>query len=293
MEELSGRCAVVTGAASGIGRALAGRFAAEGMKVVLADVEKGPLEEAAAALSAQTEALAVPTDVSDGTQVDALAGAAEDAFGPVHVLCNNAGVATGGLIHDLTTEDWEWVLGVNLWGVIHGLRAFLPGMLTHGEPGHVVNTASMAGLVTGPMMAPYGASKFAVVAISEALYHEQRMTGSRIGVSVLCPGWVRTRIDESARNRPGSLAESRPPADDARAELMRQLLASGMSPDDVAARVHEAIVEDRFWVLTHPDMLGGVEARMRSVLDGINPELRLGLAAAPPPPPPDRSQPAV
>jgi len=283
MDELGGRTAVVTGAASGNGRALAGRFATEGMRVVLADIEKDALDTAAGELRAGgAEVLAVPTDVSDGDQVDALAAVAADAFGPVHVLCNNAGVATGGLISDLRTSDWAWVLGVNLWGVIHGLRAFLPGMLEHGEPGHVINTASMAGLVAGPFMAPYGASKFAVVAISESLHHELRMTGSRIGVSVLCPGWVNTRINESDRNRPDTLAGGRPAATDGAASVLSQMLASGMAPDDVAGKVHDAIREERFWVLTHPEMLPGVEDRMRTILEQSNPELRLGLLGAQP-----------
>ena len=281
MEHLSGKVAVVTGAASGIGAALAGRFASEGMRVVLADVETGPLQEAADKLAADgAEVLAVPTDVSRGNDVDRLAAAAADAFGPVHMLCNNAGVGAGGLLADLTTEDWEWVLGGNLWGVIHGLRAFLPGMLTHGEPGHIVNTASLAGLVSAPMMGPYGASKFAVVGISEALYHELQLTGSRIGASVLCPGWVNTQIYASERNRPtgmGSANAGLGVDGDPRAEMLRQILASGMAPDAVADLVLEAIRDGRFYVLTHPEMTPAVESRMRGILDGHNPKLSLAL----------------
>jgi NAD(P)-dependent dehydrogenase (short-subunit alcohol dehydrogenase family) len=281
MDELDGKVAVVTGAASGIGAALAGRFASEGMRVVLADVEVGPLQEAADELAADgAEVLAVPTDVSRGNDVDRLAAAAADAFGPVHVLCNNAGVGAGGLLADLTTEDWEWVLGVNLWGVIHGLRAFLPGMLAHGEPGHIVNTASLAGLVSAPMMGPYGASKFAVVGISEALYHELQLTGSRIGASVLCPGWVNTQIYASERNRPagmGSATAGLGVDGDPRAEMLRAVLASGMAPDAVADLVLGAIRDGRFYVLTHPEMTPAVEARMRGILDGHNPKLTLAL----------------
>lgn len=281
MEELDGKVAVVTGAASGIGAALAGRFVSEGMRVVLADVEIGPLQEAADKLAADgADVLAVPTDVSRGDDVDRLAAAAAEAFGPVHVLCNNAGVGAGGLLADLTTEDWEWVLGVNLWGVIHGLRAFLPGMLAHGEPGHVVNTASLAGLVSAPMMGPYGASKFAVVGISEALYHELQLTGSRIGASVLCPGWVNTQIHASERNRPAGLGGANAGLGvdgDPRAEMLRAILASGMAPDAVADLVLGAIRDGRFYVLTHPEMTPAVEVRMRGILDGHNPKLSLAL----------------
>lgn len=281
MEELDGKVAVVTGAASGIGAALAGRFASEGMRVVLADVEVGPLQDAADKLAADgAEVLAVPTDVSRGDNVDRLANAAVEAFGPVHVLCNNAGVGAGGLLSDLTTEDWEWVLGVNLWGVIHGIRAFLPGMLAHGEVGHIVNTASLAGLVSAPMMGPYGASKFAVVGISEALYHELQLTGSRIGASVLCPGWVNTQIHASERNRPagsGSTDAGLGAAGDPRAEMLRSILASGMAPDAVADLVLGAIRDGRFYVLTHPEMTPAVESRMRGILNGDNPKLSLAI----------------
>lgn len=281
MEELDGKVAVVTGAASGIGAALAGRFASEGMRVVLADVEVGPLQDAADKLAADgAEVLAVPTDVSRGDDVDRLANAAVEAFGPVHVLCNNAGVGAGGLLSDLTTEDWEWVLGVNLWGVIHGIRAFLPGMLAHGEVGHIVNTASLAGLVSAPMMGPYGASKFAVVGISEALYHELQLTGSRIGASVLCPGWVNTQIHASERNRPagsGSTDAGLGAAGDPRAEMLRSILASGMAPDAVADLVLGAIRDGRFYVLTHPEMTPAVESRMRGILNGDNPKLSLAI----------------
>lgn len=273
MKDFAGRTAVVTGGASGIGLALCRRSAAAGMRVVMADIEKGALEEAAEGLRAGgTEVLDVVVDVSDASQVEDLARTVADAFGPVHLLCNNAGVAAGGLISELSLEDWRWVLGVNLFGVVHGLRAFLPGMLAHGQDAHIVNTASLAGLVSPPLMSPYSASKFAVVAVSESLYHELNMTGARVKVSVLCPGWVNTRIHEASRNRPAGLGgDTTREADDNRMQLMAQVIASGLPPEQVADKVFEAVTEERLYVVTHPDMLGGVETRMRTILDGENP----------------------
>lgn len=274
MNELNGRSAVVTGAASGIGRAMAERFAGAGMRVVMADVEETALLAAAGELTAGgADVLPVVTDVSDGESVDALAKAAEAAYGPVHLLCNNAGVGAGGLLSELTTADWEWVLGVNLWGVIHGIRAFLPGMLAHGEPSHVVNTASLAGHVAGPFMAPYSASKFAVVAISETLHHELAMSGAAVGVSVLCPGWVRTNIHRSARNRPERQGGPGT-ADDPGAALLAGVLEAGLAPARVAELVESAVREGRFYVFTHPELMPAVAARSERILAGENPSLQ-------------------
>jgi NAD(P)-dependent dehydrogenase (short-subunit alcohol dehydrogenase family) len=273
MQALRDKVAVVTGAASGIGRALAGAFAAEGMRVVLADVEATALDEAAHAIArggAQT--IAVPTDVSKGEQVEALAVAAERAFGAVHVVCNNAGVAVSGLSWMQTIADWEWVLGVNLWGVIHGVRAFMPRLLGAGE-GHVVNTASMAGLLSAAGMAIYDVTKHGVVTLSESLYHELRMLGSPIGVSVLCPGFVSTRIMDSARNRPAALADTLPPmpGSEQLEEVARGLVAGGMPPERVASLVVDAIRAGRFWILPHPEWKPAVRTRLEDVLEERNP----------------------
>jgi NAD(P)-dependent dehydrogenase (short-subunit alcohol dehydrogenase family) len=280
MVELRGKVAVVTGAASGIGRALASRFAAEGMAVVLADVEGPALEAAAAELGAQgARAIAVPTDVSSAEQVDALARRAIAELGAVHVVCNNAGVALSGPLWEASLDDWRWVLGVNLWGVIHGVRTFVPILLEQGGFGHVVNTASMSGLVCLPQMGVYNSSKHAVVAISETLHHELAERGSEIGVSVLCPGYVATRIIDSARNRPGrdaSPAAAAPIAtaaetEERRAATRAALQAIGRKPEQVADQVLAAIRERRFYVLTHPERKDGIRIRMDAILAETDP----------------------
>ena len=233
MKDLSGKVAVVTGGASGIGRALAERFVAEGMRLVLADIEEKALAGAAEELGAAgATVVPVVTDVSKEASVMALADRAYAELGAVHVLCNNAGVATGGLSWELTEADWQWTLGVNLWGVIHGVRAFVPRMIAGGDDGHVVNTASMAGLLSAPFMGPYNASKFAVVTISEVLHHELAMTGAKVKVSVLCPGFVATQIGESDRNRPDELrdASQLDPAMEQFRGVFMQMLASGLPP---------------------------------------------------------------
>jgi NAD(P)-dependent dehydrogenase (short-subunit alcohol dehydrogenase family) len=266
METLSGRVAVVTGGASGIGRALAEAFVAEGMQVVIADVEAEVLHLAADELGVA----GVVTDVSDAASVRRLADETVDRFGAVNVLCNNAGVGGGGFIEDLSLADWQWVLGVNLMGVVHGIDAFLPHLIASGD-GHIVNTASLAGLVAGPGMGPYSASKFAVVAISETLRTEMALRERRVGVSVLCPGWVRTNIFTSQRNRPEALrVEGRAPLGDARGrneEIIRIVEEQAIDPADVAGEVLDALRTDRFWVITHPHMLDAVEARHSALID--------------------------
>lgn len=283
MEDLRGKVAVVTGGASGIGFALAQRFASEGMKLALADVEPGPLEEATGKLEAQgAEVLALPTDVSDGAQMDALGERVFDRFGSVHVVCNNAGVGGGGPLWELTTADWEFVLGPNLWGVIHGVRVFA-GHLVEQDEGHIVNTASMAGLISVPGMGPYNVSKHAVVTLSETLHGELVARGSRVGVSVLCPGFVRTRIFESQRHRPDDWEQRPAPIDEESRELreqvMSQIVARAMPPEKVADQVLDAVKQKRFYILTH----GGadaVEARMRAIIDGESPAVPQAAAFA-------------
>jgi NAD(P)-dependent dehydrogenase (short-subunit alcohol dehydrogenase family) len=274
MQELDGRVAVVTGGASGIGFALARRFASEGMRVVLGDVEEPALTAAIDELTdGGADAIGVPTDVTDAEQVEELARAAERRFGAIHIACNNAGVGAGGLSWETPLETWQWVIGVNLWGVIHGIRAFVPRIIEQSE-GHVVNTASVAGLVAAPFMGPYNASKHAVVAISETLHHELALMAPHVKVSVLCPAWVNTRIGESERNRPAVFAVERDEQESVMQSALTGFLANGLDPAAVADRVLEAVRADRFWILTHDkedSWMDAVRGRARSVEEGVNP----------------------
>ncbi len=277
MRQLEGKVAVITGAASGIGRALALRFAAERMKLALADVEPEPLEAVRSALAnAGADVVAVRTDVSRGDEVEELARRTFEAFGTAHVVCNNAGVGLGGRAWEIAPADWSWIVGVNMWGVVHGIRSFVPRMIEQGE-GHVVNTASVAGLLSAPGMAAYSATKQAVIAISECLHHDLALaTGGNVRVSVLCPAWVKTNIADSERNRPLPADDEPARAISARErrikERTRATVAAGMPPEEVADMVLRAIVEERFWVLTHPQTKSAIEARMRGILDETNPD---------------------
>lgn len=254
MQEFQGRVAVVTGAASGIGRAMASRFASLDMKVVMADVEPGALREAAGALEAGgAEVLAVQTDVSRADSVSELAERTVEAFGAAHVLCNNAGVFAAGASWEAPLSDYEWVFGVNVWGVVHGLRSFIPIMLRQDKPAHVVNTASMAAVTTAPLTAPYYMSKAAVFSLSETLYLEMQRRAAPVGVSVLCPELVSTGIGRAERNRPGHLARKAGEGETEECQVVETALREGMKvgvdPMVLADRAVEAIREDRFYVL--------------------------------------------
>lgn len=275
MKDFKDKVAVVTGGASGIGRGMAERFAAEGMRLVLADVEAPALETAREEISAGgATAIAVRTDVSKHEDIEALAAAAYDRFGAVHILCNNAGVGGGGLTWEQSLEDWQWVLGVNLWGVIHGVRAFVPRMIAGGEEGHIVNTASLAGMLAGPYMGAYNVTKFGVVALSETLHHELTMaSGGKIKVSVLCPGMVATNIGEADRNRPAGRYD-RPAAGTPEAagrEMFMEMLKSGQKPAEVAQKVFDAIINERFYILTHPELNPAIRARMEAIVNDGKP----------------------
>jgi NAD(P)-dependent dehydrogenase (short-subunit alcohol dehydrogenase family) len=277
VDDLAGKVAVVTGAASGIGRAMADRFAGEGMKVVLADVERPVLEQAAAEMAAAGfDVLAVPTDVSVAAEVDALAATTLEHYSDVHLVCNNAGVGSRGLpIAELPRADFEWVMAVNLFGVIHGLQAFLP-RLRANDDGHIVNTASVSGFIHLPRMGPYNASKAAVLALSETLRFELEAEGSHVGVSVLCPSWTRTNISTSDRNRPERFAytvETDKLAEIAEYKARRraQLATLALEPADVAAQVLDAVKANRFYVLTHPESRDVFAERARRIVAGENP----------------------
>lgn len=274
MKELQGKVAVVTGAASGIGRAMAERFAAERMRVVLADIEPEPLRKAAAEMEALgADVIAVDCDVSDAAQVASLAQTAFEAFGHVHLLCNNAGVSGRiGPLWTQTTADWDWVLGVNLRGVIHGIQSFVPRMVERGEEGHVINTAAAAGLVPLLNTGVYNVSNHAVVALSETLHHELALVGAKVKVSVVCPGFVNTRLHESARHRPAAAGEA-PPTDEHWQAELRRAVTGGLPPELVAHRVMEAIHDERLYVLTHPELKAALQRRVGEIIDERNPEL--------------------
>jgi NAD(P)-dependent dehydrogenase (short-subunit alcohol dehydrogenase family) len=280
MKEFRNKVAVITGGASGFGREFANIGARLGMKLVLADVQQDALDQAAAELQAQgAQVLAMRCDVRKAEQVQALADATMEKFGAVHLLFNNAGVGTGGLIWENSEADWEWVLGVNLWGVIHGVRIFTPLMLQTaktepGYQGHIVNTASMAGLLNAPNMGVYNVSKHAVVALSETLYHDLRLVDAPIGASVLCPYFVPTGISQSQRNRPDDVKEEgRPTASQRAAQAVTdKAVSSGkVSAAQVAELTFEAIRDSRFYIYSHPQALGNVQIRMEDIVLQRNP----------------------
>jgi len=280
MENFAGRVAVITGAGSGLGREFANEAARLGMKLVLADVDAHALEQATSALQAAgADVLAMVCDVRKAAHVEELADAAMIRYHGVHLLFNNAGVATSGLVWEYTEADWEWVLGVNLWGVIHGVRVFTPLMLdaARRDPeyeGHIVNIASMAGLLVPPAMGPYNVSKHAVVALSETLYHDLRLVDATVKASVLCPYFVPTAIAHSERHRPGELRHDAPPTPSQQAgrALLEQAVASGtMSAADVARITFDGIRRGDFYIHTHPQALQAVAERMDAVVHGKPP----------------------
>ena len=279
MKEFQGKVAVVTGAASGIGRALAERCAKEEMKVVLADIEEPALMQASRDLAAQgAQVLAVPTDVSQAGEVETLARKAFETYSAVHLLFNNAGVGAGKSAWESSLADWEWVLGVNLWGVIHGIHFFVPRMLEQRSEGHIVNTASMAGLTYGPGQSIYKVSKHGVVSLSETLYYELALRGASLKVSVLCPGLVSTNILDARRNRPArlqdaSVKEPLSPQAEAVVQRFQQAVREAMPPGQVADIVFEAIREERFYILTHPTWKAAIQIRMEDILQERNPTL--------------------
>ena len=282
MQDFTGKVAVITGGAEGIGRAIAERAAAAGMKLVLADIDGVRLDAALADLTGRgADAIGLKVDVSKADQVDALAALAFERFGNVHLLVNNAGVGHNRPVWETTQADWDWVMGVNLYGVINGLRSFIPTMLKHGEPGHIVNTASMAGLLSQPGLAIYNASKHAVVTVSEGLHHDLTLRQSKLRVSVLCPAWVKTRIHQSERNRPaGGPTEpigTLDPVANKVGQAIMNAVENGIPVEEVADAVFDAVAAERFYILTHPAYKGAVKVRMEDILNDRPPTLLSAL----------------
>jgi NAD(P)-dependent dehydrogenase (short-subunit alcohol dehydrogenase family) len=273
VKSLEGKVAVVTGAASGIGLGMTEAFASRGMKVVMADVEEAALlREADRLTRANFEVDPQLVDVSSYESVVQVADAAEARFGNIHVVCNNAGVSGGGgmrPIWDQTPNDWNWVMGVNFWGVVNGLRAFTPRIIAHGEEGHVVNTSSILGLTTGPGSV-YGVSKHAVARLTEGLWYDLKAAGANVGVTLLCPGMIATNIITSARNRPGELTAADDTPDEARraavAAMDARFKADGMAPREVGEKVVQAMLDEQFYLLTHADNMEAAQRRFDAIL---------------------------
>ena len=280
MKNFSGRVAVITGAASGFGKEFALLGASLGMKLVLADVQKESLDATTSELRARgTKVVAQLCDVRKAEQIEALAKAAMESFGAVHLVFNNAGVGAGGLVWESSQADWEWVLGVNLWGVVHGVRIFTPIMLECAKKdpsyeGHIVNTASMAGLLNPPTMGIYNVSKHAVVSLTESLYHDLSLVEAPIGASVLCPYFVQTGISQSHKNRPDDVqTEDKPTVSQqiSQAVLEKAVSSGKVTATEVAQRTFDAIRDGSFYIYSHPGSLGNVQRRMEDILAGRNP----------------------
>lgn len=281
MRHLEGRVAVITGGAGTFGRALAAQFGTAGMAVVLADLHADALGGAVAALRAKgVRAIGVPTDVSQPASVEALAAATIAEFGAVHLVVNNAGVAPLGAAWENTPADWTWAIGVNVLGVVNGVRAFVPRLIEHGGEGHVVNVASVAGLISPPGMALYNATKHAVVAFTESLAHDLARIHAKVGVSLVCPAYFPSGIGESERSRPHELKNANEPSAHQRAlaEVLKKAVHSGkITADQIAMLVLAAVREDRFYVLSHPRILGAVQARLEDVIAQARPRDPLEL----------------
>jgi NAD(P)-dependent dehydrogenase (short-subunit alcohol dehydrogenase family) len=271
MESFRGKTAVITGAGSGLGFALSRALAKEGARLVLADINAADLaavEKELCASGATTTSCV--TDVAWAGSLDTLAAHAQSAFGNVHLLFNNAGVSVSAPIWESTEADWKWMIGVNLLGVVNGVRSFTPRMMAHGEPAHIVNTASVAGLISPPGFSAYTVTKHAVVALSEVLYQDLRRAGSKVNVSVLCPAYFPTQISDSARNRPAELSNpeaSGQPNDNEIAAQVRQAVQRGkLSADDIARITLDGIRDNRFYILPHPNIKPSIERRMQDIL---------------------------
>jgi NAD(P)-dependent dehydrogenase (short-subunit alcohol dehydrogenase family) len=275
MKEFKNRVAVITGAGSGFGREFARIGAARGMKLALADIEANALSAVADELRAQgAEILTERLDVSDGAAMERFADAVFAQFGAAHLVFNNAGVGSGGLIWENTVADWEWVLGVNLWGVIHGVRCFVPRMIAGGDEGHIVNTASVAGLLSAQTMGVYNVSKHGVVTLSETLFQDLRIAGSKLGVTVLCPAFVDTGIKDAGRNRPEALRNTAPPTASqmaAEAQSRKAVTSGRITAAEVAAKTFAAIEANQFYCLTHQRIMGAVQQRLEDIVQGQNP----------------------
>ena len=289
MESLKEKVAVITGGASGLGLAMAKRFAADGASLVLQDIEPTALEKAVADFKAEgVKAIGVGGDVSKEETLENLLKVTLETYGKANILCNNAGVGSGGLSWELSHKDWEWVIGVDLWSIIHGIRHFVPQMLEQGDECHVVNTASLAGLTSAPMMGPYNVCKHAVVTLSETMYQEMQLLDTKIGVSVLCPAWVNTKIDESDRNRPADMQNAEQKEETQAEQLLqmqiKQFLRDGLDPSVIGEAVYDAVKNNKFYILTHPEFESAIQTRMEDILQKRNPspgatELTQGVAA--------------
>ena len=279
IENFKGKTAVLTGAGSGFGLECARIGAKLGMNLVLVDVQQDALDKAAAEMTAQGAAvLARKVDVSNAQAMEQLAADVQARFGAPHLVFNNAGVGAGGLVWENSVADWEWVLGVNLWGVVHGVRLFTPMMLAAAKAdptyqGHMVNTASMAGLLTPPNMGIYNVSKHAVVSLTETLYQDLQLVSDQVSASVLCPYFVPTGISQSHRNRPADLAADKPTASQliGQAQSDKAVGSGKVSAADVAQKVFDAVAADQFYIYSHPQALGNVQSRMEAIVMGINP----------------------